>query len=308
MATQCPSPAVIASGHGAPPDLILKVGPKLKEFAVHSYMLKHHSGYFHVVLHNGNMVQQFADGMSPLQSVEPDVFQVFINWVYNERLPDRWPDIVDPTCHTESEGDEGNGGAGQENWIADLLMMKIYVFATDYEVPALKSAVAMDITGFGDVDFPPFLQIVKYAFNNLKREDPILDFLVDTNCLFWDPDEDQSEDEKKREEDMYELIPNSFLLRCRKRYAEWRKYGLSMNMKELEWNVCSYHQHTTEEEEEKCRTEQAKVWAQKSSQTSPATKRGAEVISQAVPATERSVEASSPADMHDFEVIDLTGE
>jgi hypothetical protein len=85
--------------------------------------------------------------------------------------------------------------------------------------------------------------LVNFAFGNLKEDDKLLTFLVDTHCLHWNPDMDDEEEKLLRPR-----LPNSFLVQVMFTYYEWKERR--SNAKPLD--ICSYHIHESDAERSTC--------------------------------------------------------
>ena len=149
--------------------IIVKVGSEGKEYTLHKSLLAHHSGYFRGSL-SGNF-KETDDGVIPLDDVDTDAFEVFVDWMYKDRLPQCVHRIF-----------RVNGfDAGNEAQIS--IRYRAYVLADRLIIPGLKKALLKVTFDRYSVGGRPGLWLVVYFFNNLPEEDPMLRLLVDGHCI-----------------------------------------------------------------------------------------------------------------------------
>ncbi|KAF2441472.1 hypothetical protein P171DRAFT_487933 [Karstenula rhodostoma CBS 690.94] len=180
----------------------VKVGPKNNEktFQMHKALAIHHSGFFRGAFSSDNF-QEGATGEVTLRDVTHDTFAMFLVWLYKGALrpAKRWPEVY-------HDGDE----------IQHDLLRDLCIFADRYIVQALHThivalaveyyAIDEECVGYGHV---------KRAFENLPETDPYLKLLVDTHCLYWEPDRDDEE-----ELVAFADLPVTFLHRVMAKYAD----------------------------------------------------------------------------------------
>lgn len=113
----------------------------------------------------------------------------------------------------------------------------------------LAAASFKEAVNYSFVDFhyqkpsSVWYRVVIEAFNLLPSGNPILDFLVDCQCMFW---KETYDDDKERE--LEPELPNEFLIRTMHKFGKMRD-----NRKERKLlDKCSYHEHASEEERTKC--------------------------------------------------------
>jgi hypothetical protein len=151
--------------------IIVKVGSEEKKYLVHKALLSHHSGYFRGAL--SSSFKETDNGVIPLDDVDTEVFDVFVNWIYKDQLPEcvkqHTPVSVacfDPDAQTKMS-----------------VRHRTYVLADRLLVPQLKR-VLLEVT-YGDYvrSSRPSFGLVFYLFNNLSEGDKILQLLIDAHCI-----------------------------------------------------------------------------------------------------------------------------
>lgn len=66
--------------------IIVTVGTEEKRYTLHKKLLLHHSEYFRGAL-SGNF-RETDNGVVPLDDLETDVFDIFVDWLYEKKLPE----------------------------------------------------------------------------------------------------------------------------------------------------------------------------------------------------------------------------
>jgi hypothetical protein len=90
---------------------------------------------------------------------------------------------------------------------------------------------------------PPWYEYVKYAFGNLPEDDLLLTFMVDMQCISWQPDSDDEEEVVHRVP-----LPPAFLVRVMIRNYELKETPMARQ----DIDLCSYHYHESDKEREAC--------------------------------------------------------
>lgn len=225
------------------------------KYHVSETFLRHHSEFFKRAL-IGNWREASGRTVVLGSDVEPSIFNLFVEWLHVQTLPALSPDwrrIADP-LHPFSVS-------------AKMLRLKLYVFADRFVVPRLREQLNRAIVNDYDSDCPALeeYETITYVFGNLPPTDPMLDLFVDRYFMVWRLDLDEGE-----EEEAYEALPHEFLLRFYKRVGKWRKDDLENRHQLFNMEFCSYHEHKTEEDKQKCehKTQQMKagqVWLSRES-------------------------------------------
>ena len=65
---------------------VVEVGPEERRYNIHRTLLIHHSEYFCGALRWPR--KDALDFVISLEDIEPGIFNVFVNWLYTQRLPD----------------------------------------------------------------------------------------------------------------------------------------------------------------------------------------------------------------------------
>jgi hypothetical protein len=220
----------------------IAIGPEKKEFKIHEDLICHHSEYFRTA-YNGRWKE--ADEGVALAEVEVDAFKLFAHWLYAQQLPNDTVGI----CRLV-------GMSKELTYIANarFLLLKACVFgdrflARDFKILAHNTYVDI-ITIKTYLYSIPYRQVI-YAFANLKDDEPILKFMVDSQTYKWEKDWDDEE-----EKALLTQLPHEFLVRVMHGFAERRalkdaEEDDGQSPEGLE--ACTYHIHASEEERKECR-------------------------------------------------------
>ena len=129
--------------------------------------------------------------------------------------------------------------------------MKLYVFADRFLIDDLRLAMKRFIVGNDDDPYSPYLDTIQYAFENLRAEDPMLDYLVECHCLFYD---NIMLGEKEQEILDKGQLPIDFMVRCMKKYGELNKYDEEdkENIPPRRFDPCDHHEHANLVERAAC--------------------------------------------------------
>lgn len=139
--------AAVASDLG-----VVTVRVKKKTYILHNKLLTEHSGYFRRTF-------DWKDGTLTLNGIDEEVFDVFIDWIYEKKLP---------SCIVK-DGE---------------ISLRYYAYALAEELSATSFKTAlMDCIFDQDSQSIPRGLEVAFLFFCLPEEDPMLQFLVDTFCL-----------------------------------------------------------------------------------------------------------------------------
>jgi hypothetical protein len=142
--------------------IVVKVGVEEKKYTLHKKLLLHHSSYFRGAL-SGNF-KETDEGVIPLDDVQTDVFDIFVDYIYEKRLPESF------YTSRSSPGEIS-------------IRLHAYILADRLMVPELRAAVFnhfFDIYGNKN-QFPPYTALT-FAFKSLPEGDPLVDLLIDASC------------------------------------------------------------------------------------------------------------------------------
>ncbi|KAF2656849.1 hypothetical protein K491DRAFT_715065 [Lophiostoma macrostomum CBS 122681] len=224
--TAPPPPSLGAAAAG---DMVtIEVGPNHQNYQVYKDFLVYYSDYFRKALAGP---WKEAEGVVRIEDVEPELFKLFIYWLYTQDVKRLYSEDVDVReCFKLSYGTAASR----------MMFMKLYVFADRFSVPKLRKAVNNHYVTSG-ARFTPWYDVVIYAFDNLPSAYKILDFLVDTQCANWSDKDSPEETELKAK------LPHDFLVRVMSRSRELLRGGKSKKI-----IPCEYHEHDSEEEKKAC--------------------------------------------------------
>jgi hypothetical protein len=219
----------IVSAKGETDHVTVIVGPEARKYVIHKTFLSHYSEYFDNAL-NGSW-EEAEDRTIALDDIEPRTFDFFVDWLYSQNLP---------------ATDEDWSVVTETKRLRDLSIVKVCAFGDRFMVPKLlQDANNHYIDTWISSMHPPSYNTVIYAFDNLRTDIRLLEFLVDTHCAFWKRDHDDLNEAQKAQQCQ---LPNEFLVRVMYRYSELKDTG--KDGKDLDRS--SYHEHSSHEEREGC--------------------------------------------------------
>lgn len=138
----------------------IKVGPDERNFIVHRDLLRHHSPYFDGAL--GGSFKESEGNLIRLPENKPDVFELFVGWLYAQRLDQQIDATELMTCRN---------------------LARHYVFADMRGVLRLKDAViTVLIQGLKIHPLPnrhSILQEIPYIYANTAEKSLLRKLLVD---------------------------------------------------------------------------------------------------------------------------------
>ncbi|EDU46664.1 conserved hypothetical protein [Pyrenophora tritici-repentis Pt-1C-BFP] len=183
--------------------IIVKVGRNGKEYTLHTELLKQHSGYFRGALSHD--WKETVDGIIPLTDVETDLFDMFVDWIYQGTISTPF-DKTGPLIKVKMRH--------QCYFLADRLL-----------AVGMKDALMDDIfrlyeqTGYG---FCPSGSEITDVFAKLTEMDPLVKLYVD----IWHTTGGPEQGETPIINDMKNL-PKEFLVLLAKIFTvgEGRKVG-----------------------------------------------------------------------------------
>lgn len=131
-------------------------------------------------------------------------------------------------------------------------MLKVIALCERTEVPGLRRAVQNQyidpMTNPTDQFYAhDSYKLIIYAFKNLHPDNPLLTFLVDVHCQTY---KTRSEEGDELEAELRNQLPRDFLMRCMLRYGNRDITWHDESGRKIDY--CSYHQHVSEEEKERC--------------------------------------------------------
>ena len=229
--------------------VVLEIGPEKQHYHVHKALLTHHSEYFRNAF-NGSW-KESDNKLVTLEDVETVAVDIFVHWLYNQRMPD------DDECYS----------LRQQNMTSVLHVdddplitgyTKAIVFGDRFLAPVFRQAahdcIAISVVDDYNHEFlrpPPFFTATQYAFDNLPSNHSTLDLLLDVQCRHWDVSQHGVNEEVVIAELLKQDLSPGMLIRMIARYS-----SRAINF-ELEWwttslDRCDYHDHLNDEEREGC--------------------------------------------------------
>lgn len=236
---QPPSLSSLARGNDM---IVVEVGPNRQRYRVYKELISFYSEYFRNALKEP--WKEAEDRLIELPDIEPQVFDIFVDWLYTQKVPEKNRFWVAPTETLKANSTE-------HVQLAEILVMKTYVFADRFLVPKLRCAIYNYFAASLTKDsIPPYYEAIIYAFNNLTEKSAMLDLLVGLHCAFWD---ESCDTESNGEVDMRKDLPIDFLLRVMIQSSKMKDKERAKSMVE-----CGCHKEKAKNREgcDSCRPEE----------------------------------------------------
>ncbi|KAF2794733.1 hypothetical protein K505DRAFT_360813 [Melanomma pulvis-pyrius CBS 109.77] len=167
--------------------IIVKVGPMAKEYILYKSLLSHYSGFFRGAL--SGKFRETSDGFITLVDIKTADFDIFVDWLYLQRLDKRF-------LHT-------------------VRRYHVYALADRLLAPDLKNSLFDLIFEKVEADYPSYMMII-FAFENLPEDDVLLQLLVDAQCINRGIERKMGDIDKLYFPD----LPKEFLLRVMQKLNE----------------------------------------------------------------------------------------
>jgi hypothetical protein len=212
----------------------VKIGPEHATYRIHKALLVHHSDYFRNALCGS--WKEAEEGQVVLNDLETSAFDVFVDWMYTKKIPETEQQWLTP------EPDEG---FYSYNCRMNLLRLKAYVVADRLGALELLQAINNNYVD-DNCDGPPWYEEIIYAFSNIPSDRRILKLLVAAHCALSKADDDKQWADQK---ELRDNLPLEFLFQVLKYYQQM----CEDRTWEEQLYACPFHEHTTDEEREKCK-------------------------------------------------------
>ncbi|KAF2127078.1 hypothetical protein P153DRAFT_398448 [Dothidotthia symphoricarpi CBS 119687] len=190
--------------------VMVEVGPDLTKFYVHRAILIKHSEYFKKAL-NGPW-KEAEEGVVRLRDVDCDIFEIFVNWMYTQTLPNFEKDLCGGQRRHGDSRDEGL-----------LVRLDAYIFSDRILAPKFRQAVRIDLVDSLVMFDAPCYNTVIYFFASSSSDDSILDLIVEVHCRTCMPDLDKYGNGDELE--LRKQLPHDFLVRAMVCFAKMRDNG-----------------------------------------------------------------------------------
>ncbi|KAF9693882.1 hypothetical protein EKO04_008148 [Ascochyta lentis] len=197
---------------------IINVGSDFTVYKVHKELLVEHSDYFKRTLRS--LWRSDQDTVTRLEDVDSDTFDIFVDWLYTQKLPDNaidWIPVDEQlACDTEPYEEDVFMAGEASHRAKQLQQAKAYVLGNRLSSPQFKQAVyKIYLDELGGSDTLPCYHAVTYAFANLPADDLLLQLMVDSHCHNFCKGFDGSADAEDRKQ-----LPREFLVRVMLRYSD----------------------------------------------------------------------------------------
>lgn len=142
--------------------IVVRVAAVARRYTLHKRLLIHHSKYFSGALSN---LRESKEGLVVLEAVDAEVFDVFVDWIYEKTLPEK---LLTPKTDNGVVSLHRRAYMLADRLIASGFKRKLFDVIFDRYSRQRK--------------FPRYATI-SFAFDNLPDGDPLLQLLIDTFCV-----------------------------------------------------------------------------------------------------------------------------
>ncbi|KAF1974612.1 hypothetical protein BU23DRAFT_96408 [Bimuria novae-zelandiae CBS 107.79] len=230
-----PSLSTLARGGNM---ITVDVGEEHVKYSVYAELISYYSNYFKATLHGP--WKEAEDRVIELPDIEPRVFDIFIDWLYTQKLPKKTLGWILPPPEQDTD-------STRQFQLAERQMIKAYVLADRFIVPQFRVAIFDYFANLCNrCGTPPYYDAIIYAFDNLPPTSAMLTLLVKLHCAYWDEKSDTMDD---RELKLREELPQDFFLRGMFQFAKMKD-----KPKAKEIACCDCHKETAPKEREGCDT------------------------------------------------------
>jgi len=203
-------------------------------YRVHEALLLHHSDYFRKALQQ--CWKEGEERKVVLNDLEPKAFDVFVDWLYTQKLPEKREDWLPLKTNEELPSYLPS---------VDVLRLKVYVIADRLGARDLLHAINNKFVD-DEIESAPYYNSIIYAFDNIPSGRRILNLLVDSHCA---NSEEADDAEFQGGQELHSQLPHDFLLQVMHRYRQ--------KCEDREWDedlvACDYHEHASGEERKECK-------------------------------------------------------
>jgi len=141
--------------------IVVSVGSERRKYTLHKKLVIHRSEYFRKSLSSG--FKESIEGVVVLADVDVDTFEIFVDWLYEKRLPE-----AIEACPSK------NGGV--------TVKTRTYALADRFVASEFKQAIFDNyFTKYCSSSFPSYPNMA-FGFANLQDKDPLLQLWIDAFC------------------------------------------------------------------------------------------------------------------------------
>ena len=219
----------------------IAIGPDKNLYHIHKELICHHSEYFRTAYND--RWKESDEGVA-LGDVEVEVFNIFVHWIYSQDLP---RDICSALRIAERKVPPPADLSPREAWWG--LMLRSAAFGDRFLAQNFQHLVHNIYVDShwkennGRVYYFTGYKEIIWAFESLAADNPILNLMVDLQCLAWKEEYDDEEEKL-----LWSQLPHSFLLRIMQKQGTLS----GQDRTKVVIKPCSYHLHATPEEKEAC--------------------------------------------------------
>lgn len=139
--------------------VVVKIGAGEKKYTLHKRLLEYHSEYFRGV--RRGRFRETEDGVIGLDDIDTDTFDIFVDWMYEKKLP--------LEINAVALGD------GQPRMELRACVLADRLLAIEFK----RTLMGFIFNVLQKWNKRPSLTSVLYSFANLPEKDPMLQLLID---------------------------------------------------------------------------------------------------------------------------------
>ncbi|KAJ8111033.1 hypothetical protein OPT61_g6274 [Boeremia exigua] len=221
--------------------VIVEIGTNKIRYSVHKALLIHHSEYFRTALRGP--WKEADEGVARLVEIETPEFNLFVHWLYTQQVPDHKKDCAMWDHIVNGKHSNRMFLSRSQYQLPTLTLLRAYVLGDRLLAEEFRRLTNNHLVeGDSTVGFNPMesLPSIEWAFENIRSDRSILQYLANEFCNNWFPEGDDTDDI-----DALSKLPTKFVLRLLRRLGYLRQSSIE------EGKTC-YLEHFTEAEEKAC--------------------------------------------------------
>jgi hypothetical protein len=225
--------------------IVVSVGQTHQKYRIYKDLIAYYSEYFCNALKKP--WKEAEDRLIELPDIDPQVFDIFVDWLYTQKVPEKNKHWIKPT-------DDMKSNSTKHVQLVEILIVRTYVFADRFLVPKFRCAIYNHFAASLVKDaIPPYYEVIIFAFENLSEKSAMLDLLVRVHCAFWD---ESCDTETNGELELRKELPVEFFLRAMVVSSRMKDKEKARGLVE-----CGCHREKATDREgcESCRPEEEKI-------------------------------------------------
>jgi hypothetical protein len=183
--------------------IVVSVSQTHQKYRIYKDLIAYYSEYFCNALKKP--WKEAEDRLIELPDIDPQVFDIFVDWLYTQKVPEKNRHWIKPT-------DDMKSNSTRHVQLVENLIVRTYVFADRFLAPKFRCAIYNHFAASLVKDaIPPYYEVIIFAFENLSEKSAMLDLLVRVHCAFWD---ESCDTETNGELELRKELPVDFFLRA----------------------------------------------------------------------------------------------